>query len=484
MKKLVKIFCSLPLLFFTYGATAQTITGAWQGELDIQGKHIPVVFHIAKDGDKLSASFDSPSQNVFNLKCSDVIQKKDSVTILLAAVNIKYSGQLSTEKQLKGSWFQGPGSLPLILNKTSESAAVITEKRPQTPVKPYPYQSEDIEFTNADRSIRFAGTLTYPTTNSLPAIKTASQYPAVMMITGSGQQDRDETLFGHKSFAVIADYLTKMGFAVLRVDDRGIGKTTGNYQQASSLDFAKDIEAGLDFLKNNVHINQQKIGLLGHSEGGMIAQIVASERKDIKFIVMLAAPGIPTIDLMQQQTEAWGIAEGMPVQDAKLKGLLVSAVWTEGKKNNDRTTALKNIKVKIDSMFKTADPATVSRLRSTDTTAVEGQLNAELNALNGPWLKYFINYDPQLYLQKLDCKILAINGSKDVQVNAAANLKRIKSALGKSKSRQYDIVELPGLNHLFQTCVKCTPSEYHELEESFSPLALQTIGNWLVKNVK
>ena len=305
-----------------------------------------------------------------------------------------------------------------------------------------------------------------------------------MMITGSGQQDRDETLFGHKSFAVIADYLTKIGFAVLRVDDRGIGKTTGNYEQASSLDFAKDAEAGIDYIEKNQHINKEKIGLMGHSEGGMIAQIVASERKDVKFIVLAAAPGISTIDLMQQQTEAWSISEGMPAAEAKAKGFLLHTVWTEAERNNDRASAVKNIRFKIDSLFKTLDPGTLKKLRNGDTTAVKAQLNNELDALNGNWLKYFIHFDPQFYLQKLNCKVLAINGSKDVQVNSAANLKGIKSALAKSKSKRYDIVELPGLNHLFQACVKCSPSEYHELEETFSPVALQTIGNWLERNVK
>ena len=174
----------------------------------------------------------------------------------------------------------------------------------------------------------------------------------------------------------------------------------------------------------------------------------------------------------------------MPAAEAKAKGFLLRIVWTEAKNNNDRASAVKNIRFKIDSLFKTLDPGTLKKLRNGDTTAVKAQLNNELDALNGNWLKYFIHFDPQFYLQKLNCKVLAINGSKDVQVNSAANLKGIKSALAKSKSKRYDIVELPGLNHLFQACVKCSPSEYHELEETFSPVALQTIGNWLERNVK
>ncbi len=473
-------------VIFNCSASAQNITGTWEGELDIQGKHIPVVFHVAKDvSDKLSASFDSPSQNVFNLKCSDVIVKEDSVSILLSAVNIRYTGQLNKDyQQLNGLWFQGLGSVPLALKKTSEHAWVVKEKRPQTPMKPYPYELEEVDFTNNDQSVRYGGTLTFPKIAFSTETNVPAKYPAIILITGSGQQDRDETLFGHKPFAVIADHLTKMGFAVLRVDDRGIGKTTGNYEQASTLDFAKDVEAGINFLAKHKRINKQKMGLLGHSEGGMIAQIVASERKDVKFIIMLAAPGISTIDLMQHQTEAWGISEGMPVAEAKAKGFLLHTVWTEGKNNNDQATAVKNIRFKTDSMFNNLDPGTLKRLKSGDSTAVDMQVKHELNALKGNWLKYFINYDPQSTLQKLNCMVLAINGNKDVQVNAGANLEGIRSALAKSKSKQYDIVQLSGLNHLFQNCVKCSPSEYHELEETFSPIALQTISNWLERNVK
>jgi len=484
MNNLLKTLLSFGAALFSLSVSAQNITGTWQGDLNVQGKHIPVVFHIAKDiSNKLSASFDSPSQNVFNLKCSDVIVKADSVSIFLAAVNIKYVGLLGNDKRhLSGLWFQGPGSLTLTLDKTSESASVVLEKRPQTPQQPYPYESEEIEFTNPDQSIKYGGTLTYPKSSGAMS-KHPIKYPAVVLITGSGQQDRDETIFGHKSFAVIADYLTKKGFAVLRVDDRGMGKTTGDYASSSSLDFARDVEVGIDYLKRDPHIDINKIGLIGHSEGGMIAPIVANERKDVKFIVLLAAPGIATIDLMQQQVEASAISEGIPVEEAQVKGFLLKTVWTEAKKHNTQDIAIKNIRVKIDSMFKNLDPEIVKKVRP-DASILNSRLTDELTALTGKWYSYFIKFEPKNHLQKLNCKVLAINGDKDVQVNAEENLKGIRNALAKSQSRQYDIVELPGLNHMFQTCKKCSPSEYHELEETFSPTALQTIGNWLMKNLE
>jgi uncharacterized protein len=457
---------------------AQSLTGTWQGNLNIQGNQIPIVFHVAKSGtNKLTASFDSPSQHAYNLQCNEVILKDDSVILMMAVLNGKYAGLLSKDKkQIAGSWFQGAGSLPLTVTKTSETTDIKEQKRPQTPKAPFPYHSEDVEYRNADQSITYGATLTYP--------KTGSTYPAVILITGSGQQDRDETIFGHKSFAVIADYLTKKGFVVLRVDDRGIGKTTGIFDQSTSMDFAKDTEAGLDFLEKQPQVNKEKIGLIGHSEGGMIAPIVAGERKEVKFIIMLAGPGIPIIDLMQQQIVAVSNSEGQSLDVAKANGYLLRVVWEEAAKNEDRAITVKNIRLKIDTWSKNLDTVTLSTIRRRDTASINTQITQAIAALNSNWYHYFISFNPQPYLQKLNCKVLALNGSKDVQVIAASNLPGIRSALQKSKSSTYDLVEIPGLNHLFQTCIKCSPSEYNDLEESFSPKALEIMWNWLQKNVQ
>jgi pimeloyl-ACP methyl ester carboxylesterase len=211
-------------------------------------------------------------------------------------LNGKYAGVLGQDKKtIDGTWFQGKAAFPLTVTKTSDTATVKQQRRPQTPTPPFPYQIRDVEYWNADKSIQYAATLTYPIAD--PGNPGKKNFPAVILITGSGQQDRDEMLFGHKPFAVIADNLTKHGFLVLRVDDRGMGKTTGDFSQATSLDFAKDVEAGLDFLEAQPEVNKANIGLLGHSEGGLIAPIIAGERKEVKFIVLLAGPGTPTVDL-------------------------------------------------------------------------------------------------------------------------------------------------------------------------------------------
>jgi pimeloyl-ACP methyl ester carboxylesterase len=481
-----KVWRLCPIILLGIESYAQNITGTWQGNLNIQGNPLPIVFHIAKDGsNKLIASFDSPSQHAFNLPCSEVIIKDDSIILKMAVLNGKYAGLLSKDKkEIAGLWYQGPGSLPLLVNKTSETASVKEQKRPQTPKPPFPYHSEDVEYSNADKSIRFGATLTYPEMDSTsPNAKTPS-YPAIILITGSGQQDRDETLFGHKPFAVIADYLTKQGFAVLRIDDRGIGKTTGVFDTSTTRDFAIDVEAAIDFLEKQPLVNKEKIGLIGHSEGGMIATMVADERKEIKFIVLLAGPGIPIIDLMQQQIEAVTVSEGKLPEEAKANGYLMHTVWEEVNKNEDSATTVKNVRAKIDVWAKTLDTATLAKMKGMNTAIINSQISQAIVALRSKWYKYFISFNPQPYLQKLDCKVLAMNGSKDVQVIATSNLAGIKSSLQKSGSPKYDTIEIPGLNHLFQTCIRCSPSEYNDLEESFSPKALEIMGSWLKKNVQ
>ena len=481
-----KTYCLCPLVFLFFASQAQNFTGTWEGALDVQGNQIPIVFHIKKDStNKWKAAFDSPSQHAFNLPCSEVIVKDDSIILIMAILNGKYAGLANTDKsQIAGSWFQGPGSLPLTVKKTSDTAMVKEQKRPQTPRPPFPYHSEDVVYSNADQSIQFGGTLTYPKTDSLKGIAAVHSYPAVILITGSGEQDRDETLFDHKPFAVIADYLTKQGFVVLRVDDRGMGKTTGFFSDATSMDFAKDVEAGLDFLEKQPMVNKNKIGLIGHSEGGLIAPIVADERSEIKFIILLAGPGIPIIDLMQQQMEAVSKSNGETAAKARANGQLMRIVWDEAAKNEDSTTTVQHIRMKIESWSKTLDTATLAKFKNQDTASINRQITEAMKALNGKWYKYFISFNPQPYLEKLDCEVLALNGSKDVQVIAVTNLKGIKQSLQKSKSTKYDVIEVPALNHLFQTCVICNPAEYIVLEESFSPVALEIMGSWLKENVK
>lgn len=478
-----KIFLLLYIYFTGFILQAQNITGTWEGSLSVQGNEIPIVFHISKDSTKkLIASFDSPSQHAFGLACNDVIVKDDSVILMMDILKGKYTGLLSADKkQMNGTWFQGGGALPLNVNKTSETAVVKELKRPQTPKPPYAYISEDVEYYNADKSLKYGATITYPKAdaNANPAT-----YPSVILITGSGQQDRDENIFGHKSFAVIADYLTKKGFLVLRVDDRGIGKSTGIFSAATTADFAKDVEASLDFLETQPQVNKNKLGLIGHSEGGMIAPMVADARSEIKFIVLLAGPGIPITQLMREQVDAVSASQGLNPEIVKASGEIFSMFTAEVNKNEDSVTTHNNLRTKLIAFAQNSDTATRSALGLNDLSGIDKNITNELKTFSSPWYKYFLGFNPQPYLEKLHCKVLALNGGKDVQVLPTSNLAGIRASLKKSRSPKYDVIEIPGLNHLFQTCIKCSPDEYGDLEETFSPKALQIMGDWLDKNAK
>ena len=464
---------SIALLLF-YFAKSQSITGNWEGALSIQGTEIPIIFHIKKDSiDKLTATFDSPKQNAYNLPCSDVMITGDSVTLLMKILNGKYAGLLSADKKnLTGNWFQSGASFPLTMKKTSDVVSIKEFKRPQTPKQPFNYASEEISYFNADKSIQFGGTITYPLD------KPVKKYPAVLLITGSGRQDRDETIFEHKPFAVIADYLTKQGIAVLRVDDRGMGKTTGDFAAATSADFAKDAEAGIDYLKTLPYIDAGNIGLIGHSEGGMIAPMLASKRKDIKFIVLLAGPGVPIIDLMEKQSVEVMTAGGIPKEQSEqyrpLYKNLVTAVMNE----QDTAIALKKATdVFIDWQNKTSKEVVQKITNVTDEKSRTYFIADFINGMKSPWFSYFIKFNPADYLSKTNCAVLALNGEKDIQVDAKQNLAGIKSTLPKTTNAT--IKEMPGLNHLFQHCKACSVDEYGELEETFAPEVLAIISQWI-----
>ena len=478
MKKTLTLF--IASLNFLH-VNSQSITGNWEGSLTIQGTELPIVFHIKKDSaGKLTATFDSPKQQAYNLACSDAIATGDSLVLLMKMINGKYEGLLSADgKSLYGQWFQGSMSLPLDMKKTSDAAAAKEIKRPQTPVPPFNYIAEEVSYSNADKSVQFGGTFTYPMN------KPAKKYPCILLITGSGMQDRDETLFGHKPFAVIADYLTKQGIAVLRVDDRGAGKTTGNFSKSTTEDFEKDVETGIDYLKGRMDVDISNIGMAGHSEGGMIAPMVAAKRKDIKFIVLLAAPGIKITKLMEQQDFDVSAAAGVPKNDLELYRPvyrnLVAAITNE----NDIATASKKASdIFTDWQNKTAVNTVKKTTGVTDEKSRSEFITGFVTQMKQPWFNYFMKFNPADYLKKVHCAVLALNGEKDVQVAAGPNLAAINKILSENKATHFKTQSLPGLNHLFQHCKSCTVAEYGEIEETFSPEALQIIAAWIKKIIK
>jgi uncharacterized protein len=348
--------------------------------------------------------------------------------------------------------------------------------RPQTPVPPFSYHSEDVEYDNADRSIHFGATLTYP--------NAGSPFTTILLITGSGIQDRDETVFGHKPFAVLADFLTKKGYAVMRVDDRTAGKTTGSVTNATSADFAKDVEAGLNYLETRPEVNKNKLGLLGHSEGAVIAPMVASQRRDVDFIIMWAAPIVGGAMISAQQNMSSLKKNGLDSSAVESFGTLFLEEAGSFKNYSDSTGLHDNIK-KIFVRWKEHQPdSTLQQLNvSGDSILGHDYFDMYEGLYQLPWTRYFMTHDFAGDLANVKCKVLAINGSKDTQVPAGENLKLIHSILEKNGNKSFTTVELPGLNHLLQTAETGDFSEYVSISETISPFALQAIGDWLDKTI-
>ena len=481
-----RIYFTLGLIITCDVAFAQSICGNWQGDLEVQGTVIPVIFHISKDSTgKFSATFDSPSQQAFNLTCSDVIIKEDSLFLLMKMIGGSYTGRLAEDKKfLTGTWYQGGASFPLIVTKTSDVVIIKEIRRPQTPKPPFPYRSEEVEYDNTDKTIHFGGTFTVPLPEPGVEYFRAPIYPTVLLITGSGKQDRDETILEHKPFAVIADYLSRHGIAVLRVDDRQTGKTTGDFSSSTTADFAKDVEAGIDYLKTRKEVDIHNIGLLGHSEGGMIAPMVAAKRVDVKFIVLLAGPGVNIIDLMEQQSIDVAAAEGVSEKELEqfrpLYRELVSGILIEKDSAKAKQKAIDIFK----NWQKSKPPSMVKNTTGvTDENSLKAFTGTFVKQLNQAWFNYFIQFKPAEYLTRVTCAVLAINGEKDVQVSSKANLAAIKLVLETGKNSAFKTAEIPGVNHLFQHCKKCSVDEYGELEETFAPEVLDLIGKWIKESV-
>jgi uncharacterized protein len=350
----------------------------------------------------------------------------------------------------------------LLVNKPSG------KKRSQEPTKPYPYYSENITFENAHAKITLSGTLTLPAKEE--------NYPAVILITGSGPQNRDGEGAGHKPFLVISDYLTKKGIAVLRYDDRGFGQSTGDFKSGTSLDFSTDVESAVNYLKTRSEINKTKIGLVGHSDGGMIAPMVAAKSRDVAFIVLLAGPGIHGSKLLVMRQEL--MAKAMGLSDAEAQE---SIKWNE--KTFDIVSRSKDpqtIKVDLTNYVKENPPNIPSRFIPPGMTR-EQFVAAGIDELTSPWFSYFLNYDPAHTLAKVTCPVLALNGAKDAQVPSQENLTAISVALKNGGNENVTIKELPNLNHFFQECKSCSLMEYATLDQTFSPVALAEISNWVLK---
>jgi len=447
---------------------AQDITGQWNGVLKVQGIQLRLVFHIEKSENGYTSTMDSPDQGVKGIPVTKTSFVNGKLTIAISNARIEYVGNLSDDKII-GTFMQAGQSFPMDLSR--QAIEKVELKRPQEPVKPYPYYTEEITFTNEKASIKLAGTLSLPSKEG--------KYPVVVLITGSGPQNRDEELMGHKPFLVLSDNLTRNGIGVLRFDDRGTAKSGGDFKTATTADLATDVEAAISYLKSRKEIDQKKIGLIGHSEGGIIAPMVASKSKDISFIVLLAGTGIPGDQLLLLQQELIGRGSGIPEREL-LKSKEINKALFEIVVNSTDDDKLKKDVIEFIKQKIKEDPDTANKFQGMSEAAF---VNMQADQITSPWMLYFIRLNPAVALQKVKCPVLALNGEKDLQVPPKENLTAIKTALQKGKNKKVTCKELPGLNHLFQECKTGLPAEYSQIEQTFSPDALKGIVEWIKTTV-
>jgi fermentation-respiration switch protein FrsA (DUF1100 family) len=436
-------------------AKPSDIDGTWMGSLDTGTIKLRIVFHIVNTEDGLTATLDSPDQGAKGLPVTSVTRDGAALKMEAKQLGGVFEGKIAADRSLiEGTWTQGGANLPLVLKPVKDQSE-LERKRPQNPTKPYPYREEEVSYENKVQNVTLAATLTLP--------QGKGPFPGVLLITGSGPQDRNESLLGHKPFLVLSDYLTRKEIAVLRADDRGTGKSTGNFATATTADFATDAEAGIAYLKTRSEIDPHRIGLIGHSEGGIIAPMVAARNPDVAFIVMMAGSGVPGDQILPAQLQAIEEAGGKSHEEAAKDAAHEREVLTLVETEKDEAVLKKELREKISG----EEP--------------EPQIGAQIKTLTSPWFRHFLTYDPATALRKVTCPVLAINGEKDTQVPPKQNLPAIRTALEQAGNKHFEADELPGLNHLFQTAKTGSPAEYAQIEETISPVALDRMASWILK---
>ncbi len=474
MKTTVKIaiFAILAFTLFNLSVFASNqnkdIEGKWEGTLLVSGTSLRIVFNVSKNSTgRYVATMDSPDQGAWGIKVDKTVFDGEKVVFEINSINGRYEGAFKGD-EIGGTWEQRTYSFPLSLRRMKSGAISQSAVKHQ---EKYPYIIKDVTFKNKSAGVTLAGTLTLP--------KKGGPFPAVILITGSGPQDRNETVFGHKPFLVIADYLTRRGIAVLRYDDRGVGKSTGDFSKSTTEDFARDVICAVNYLKEQKNIDSKKIGLIGHSEGGLIAPMVAVRDSDIAFIVLMAGPGLTGSEILDMQSRLILKTNGKKEKTIDEYVAINDKVFDVLKMEKDSSKAYEQIKTILRDFVK--------GLSSEEKKEIGDEkkfVNRQIAAVMSPWFRYFVNYDPKPTLERVKCPVLAIGGSKDLQVPAKANLDAIREALQAGGNKNFEVKEFKGLNHLFQHAKTGSPSEYAKIKETIAPEVLKIIGDWIVKQVK
>lgn len=438
----------------------------WGGTITLPGMELNFTLHLTAEGEAPDAwrgTLDIPVQGVKGAEMADVVRTDSEIAFTFAQVNAVFRATINEDGRTASGTLQQAGmTLPLKLErKTAEQLLAEQPKRPQTPKPPFPYEEREVVYRNEVDGVTIAGTLTIPAGDG--------PFPAVVMITGSGPQDRNESLMGHQPFWVVADHLSRRGIAVLRSDDRGIGGTTGVTMASTSENFALDVLAGVQFLKTTDRIDPARIGVVGHSEGGIVGPMAAAQSEDIAFVVMLAGTGLPGDEILRLQTRLISKASGLysesQLDEMEQKHRAVTESVMHGASDEEQLEAIQDLM-----------RAQGAQL---EESAMRQAAQQQLLQMKSPWMTYFLKYDPRPVLRRVKCPVLAINGSLDLQVPADENLAEIERALTEAGNGDLTTRKLEGLNHLFQHATNGTPAEYSTIEETFAVEALDLIAEWI-----
>lgn len=453
-------------LFPALGGFSQIPSGDWTGPLPLGEEFLEVIFHIEEVENGYSGTMDVPAQGAIGIPIDKIEVKGKKVTMAIAAAGISYEGLLVDSNKLDGTFSQAGMEIPLVLTKSKNKLPGLV--RPQEPKAPFPYSAKEVTFTNKEAKITLAGTLTLPQDVQNP--------PVAILVSGSGPQNRDEELLGHKPFLVLADHLTRQGIAVLRFDDRGVGDSEGEFSGATSADFVSDALAAVQFLSQCEDVDPQHIGIIGHSEGGVIAPMAAIQSDQVDFIVMLAGTGVAGDEIILEQQELIRRAAGVDQATLDANRDITRAaidIILSGKSEKKVKAAMKSLMEEKLELY--------SHIEDFQNTTVEEATEETLHQLNDPWFRYFLAHDPYEVLEKVECPVLSLIGSKDLQVPDALNSPAISEALKHNNAAW--VVTLQGLNHLFQKSDTGSPSEYATIEETMSPIVLELVASWINERV-
>ena len=450
MKKHILIL----FLFAAVQAQAQ-IEGYWKGQIDLGVQKLEMGFDIQAVESGYSATLDVPAQGAFEIPVDETVFQENQLSMTMSAMGATYSGMLK-EDRIEGEFTQHGMTFPLNLGKGEKE---IQKARPQDPQPPFDYRITEVSFTNEKEGNTLTGTLTIP--------KGEGPFPAMVLVSGSGQQNRDEELMNHRPFWVIADYCARHGIAVLRYDDRGMGGSTGEVENATSLDFSYDAEATFDFLRKQKHIDASRVGILGHSEGGIINFMVSARRPEVAFLVSLAGPTVNGIEVLKEQQAAILRASGMTEEMIAFSQNSNRQLFDIVESSNDREEA--------DSLMRQLVKGWGYNEELTEQT---------VSGMTKPWMYYFLKYDPTEAIVKTNCPALLLNGSKDLQVIASQNLPAYEKIIADYGKTNLTLHELPDLNHLFQHCETGAIEEYATIDETVSPEVLEMIVEFVKEKGK